>query len=62
MGSIPDICKQMLGSCAQEDLGSHGHMHMLVACGPQLNTLEIPSGAGSGFVWDKEGRIVTNCE
>jgi S1-C subfamily serine protease len=25
-----------------------------------LNTEEIPRGSGSGFVWDKEGHIVTN--
>jgi S1-C subfamily serine protease len=25
-----------------------------------LNVHEIPQGTGSGFVWDKEGRIVTN--
>lgn len=25
-----------------------------------LNVYEIPSGTGSGFVWDTEGRIVTN--
>ena len=25
-----------------------------------LNTFEIPAGTGSGFVWDKEGHIVTN--
>ncbi len=25
-----------------------------------LNAYEIPQGTGSGFVWDKEGRIVTN--
>jgi len=25
-----------------------------------LNAYEIPSGTGSGFVWDKEGRVVTN--
>lgn len=25
-----------------------------------LNVHEIPKGTGSGFVWDKEGRIVTN--
>ncbi len=25
-----------------------------------LNVYEIPKGTGSGFVWDKEGRIVTN--
>ncbi len=25
-----------------------------------LNVYEIPSGTGSGFVWDKDGRIVTN--
>lgn len=25
-----------------------------------LNAYEIPKGTGSGFVWDKEGRIVTN--
>ncbi len=25
-----------------------------------LNIYEIPQGTGSGFVWDKEGRIVTN--
>lgn len=25
-----------------------------------LNAVEIPKGTGSGFVWDKEGRIVTN--
>ncbi len=25
-----------------------------------LNIYEIPKGTGSGFVWDKEGRIVTN--
>ncbi|NLZ18185.1 MAG: trypsin-like serine protease [Desulfobulbaceae bacterium] len=25
-----------------------------------LNAYEIPSGTGSGFVWDKDGRIVTN--
>jgi len=25
-----------------------------------LNAVEIPQGTGSGFVWDKEGRIVTN--
>ena len=24
-----------------------------------MNTLEIPQGAGSGFVWDKQGHIVT---
>ncbi len=25
-----------------------------------LNIYEIPKGTGSGFIWDKEGRIVTN--
>jgi S1-C subfamily serine protease len=25
-----------------------------------LNVLEIPQGAGSGFVWDRDGHIVTN--
>lgn len=25
-----------------------------------FNPIEIPAGTGSGFVWDKEGRIVTN--
>ncbi len=25
-----------------------------------LNIFEIPQGTGSGFIWDKEGRIVTN--
>jgi S1-C subfamily serine protease len=25
-----------------------------------LNVYEIPKGTGSGFVWDKDGRIVTN--
>ena len=25
-----------------------------------LNIYEIPKGTGSGFVWDNEGRIVTN--
>ena len=25
-----------------------------------LNAVEIPQGTGSGFVWDQEGRIVTN--
>lgn len=25
-----------------------------------LNIFEIPAGTGSGFVWDKEGRVVTN--
>ena len=25
-----------------------------------LNVAEIPKGSGSGFVWDKQGRIVTN--
>ena len=25
-----------------------------------LNAVEIPQGTGSGFIWDREGRIVTN--
>lgn len=25
-----------------------------------LNAVEIPQGTGSGFVWDKDGRVVTN--
>lgn len=25
-----------------------------------LDILEIPQGAGSGFVWDKDGHVVTN--
>ena len=25
-----------------------------------LNAVEIPQGTGSGFIWDNEGRIVTN--
>jgi S1-C subfamily serine protease len=25
-----------------------------------LDVTEVPIGTGSGFVWDKEGRIVTN--
>jgi len=25
-----------------------------------LNVFEIPAGTGSGFVWDREGRVVTN--
>lgn len=25
-----------------------------------LNVYEIPKGTGSGFIWDKEGRVVTN--
>lgn len=28
--------------------------------GITFNELEVPQGAGSGFVWDKEGHIVTN--
>jgi hypothetical protein len=24
------------------------------------NTLEVPQGAGSGFMWDTEGHVVTN--
>jgi hypothetical protein len=26
-----------------------------------LDVQQIPSGTGSGFVWDREGHIVTNC-
>ncbi len=26
-----------------------------------LNVFEIPQGSGSGFVWDRQGHIVTNC-
>jgi S1-C subfamily serine protease len=26
-----------------------------------LNVLEIPQGTGTGFVWDQQGHIVTNC-
>ena len=26
----------------------------------RLNVMEIPRGAGSGFVWDREGHVVTN--
>jgi S1-C subfamily serine protease len=22
---------------------------------------EVPAGAGSGFLWDKQGHVVTNC-
>lgn len=25
-----------------------------------LDVLEVPQGSGSGFVWDKEGHVVTN--
>lgn len=25
-----------------------------------MNMLEIPQGAGSGFLWDREGHVVTN--
>ena len=25
-----------------------------------LDVLEVPQGSGSGFVWDKDGHIVTN--
>ena len=25
-----------------------------------LNVREVPQGSGSGFVWDKEGHVVTN--
>lgn len=25
-----------------------------------LDVLEVPQGSGSGFVWDKQGHIVTN--
>jgi S1-C subfamily serine protease len=25
-----------------------------------LNVYEIPQGTGSGFIWDKQGRVVTN--
>jgi S1-C subfamily serine protease len=25
-----------------------------------MNMLEIPQGAGSGFLWDEEGHVVTN--
>lgn len=25
-----------------------------------LDLLEVPQGSGSGFVWDKDGHIVTN--
>ncbi len=28
--------------------------------GLNLNVQEVPQGTGSGFVWDKEGHIVTN--
>ncbi len=26
-----------------------------------MRTVEIPAGAGTGFIWDAEGHIVTNC-
>ena len=26
-----------------------------------MRTLEVPAGAGTGFIWDAEGHIVTNC-
>jgi S1-C subfamily serine protease len=26
-----------------------------------LRTVEVPAGAGTGFIWDAEGHIVTNC-
>jgi len=26
-----------------------------------LRTMEVPAGAGTGFIWDAEGHIVTNC-
>ena len=25
-----------------------------------MNILEVPAGTGSGFVWDREGHIITN--
>lgn len=25
-----------------------------------LDVLEVPQGSGSGFVWDKDGHVVTN--
>lgn len=25
-----------------------------------LDVLEVPQGSGSGFVWDKQGHVVTN--
>ena len=25
-----------------------------------LDVLEVPQGSGSGFVWDRDGHIVTN--
>ena len=25
-----------------------------------LDVMQIPSGTGSGFIWDEQGRIVTN--
>lgn len=25
-----------------------------------MNLLEIPQGAGSGFVWDEAGHVITN--
>jgi S1-C subfamily serine protease len=25
-----------------------------------MNIMEVPAGTGSGFVWDKQGHIVTN--
>lgn len=28
--------------------------------GFSLNTMEMPAGTGSGIVWDKEGRVITN--
>jgi S1-C subfamily serine protease len=39
------------------------HITTLVnASGPfSLDVQRIPKGTGSGFVWDKEGHIVTNC-
>jgi S1-C subfamily serine protease len=32
-----------------------------VAIDPLLRAVEVPAGAGTGFVWDAEGHIVTNC-
>ena len=26
-----------------------------------MRTVEVPAGAGTGFIWDAEGHIVTNC-
>ena len=63
--SSPEVLPDWVVECLSRlfsSISDHTRIRIVPALteADRLNVSEIPQGAGSGFIWDSDGHIVTN--